>query len=89
MPQCFGTEMFQSFEFNKLPRTAPDAGATKPLQCWLDLQELPSGGEKAQAQHLNYIRAGLGVGQGWVSGVGGCGSVVGGGAVWRRGNNQS
>lgn len=63
--------MFQSFEFNKWPETAPDAGATKLLQSWLDLKELPYG-RKGGGQKSSTLTTvgrgqcwGLGGGEGW------------------------
>lgn len=52
--------MFQSFEFNKWPDTAPDAGATKLLQSWLDLQEHTYGRKGGEQKSSTSITVGLG-----------------------------
>ena len=53
--------MIGSFEFNKLPGTAPDAGATKLLHCWLDLQELPH--DKTAGGHMSSTFTAVGLRQ--------------------------
>lgn len=52
--------MFRSFEFNKPPNAVPDAGATKLLQCWLDLQELPAGRKEGGHMSKTFTTVGLG-----------------------------